>query len=135
MNWELRFHFRSVRCITGRTAIPRLSGTTGSEITGGKTESEYDAGSEAESGAAQASDWEVAKSFCARAGRYDEAQHFLEAPPVDVCSEAETHRLCCGRIVPCAIWRSQLRNPGLTVADTGLGVEGMNLRHDADLFV
>jgi hypothetical protein len=38
-------------------------------------------------------------------------KHSLEAPLSDVCSEAETHRLRCGRIVPRAFCQSQLRNP------------------------
>ena len=62
-------------------------------------------------GAAQASECEVSKSLCALAGRYDEVQHSLEALLINVWSEVETHRLHCGGIVPCAIWRSQLRNP------------------------
>src|SRR5262245_26678120 len=44
-------------------------------------------------GAAKASDCEVSKSFCALARRCDEARHPIEAPLIDVCSEAETHRL------------------------------------------
>ena len=43
-------------------------------------------------------------------------KHFLEALLSDVCSEAETHRLRCGRIVPRAFCQSQLRNPGDAVA-------------------
>ena len=63
-------------------------------------------------GAAKASDCEVSKSFCAFARRCYEARHPLEAPLIDVCSEAETHRLRCGRVAPRAFCRSQLRNPG-----------------------
>ncbi len=62
-------------------------------------------------GAAKASDCEVSKSFCAFARRCYEARHPLEAPLIDVCSEAETHRLRCGRVAPRAFCRSQLRNP------------------------
>src|SRR5262245_39178122 len=51
-------------------------------------------------GAAKASDCEVSKSFCALARRCYEARHSLEAALIDVCSEAETHRLCCGRVAP-----------------------------------
>src|SRR5262245_74103 len=51
-------------------------------------------------GATKASDCEVSKSFCALARRCYEARHPLEAPLIDVCSEAETHRLCCGRVAP-----------------------------------
>ena len=40
-------------------------------------------------GAAKASDCEVSKSFCAFARRCYEARHPLEAPLIDVCSEAE----------------------------------------------
>ena len=63
-------------------------------------------------GAAKASDCEVSKSFCAFARRCYEARHSLEAPLINVCSEAETHRLRCGRVAPRAFSRSQLRNPG-----------------------
>ena len=62
-------------------------------------------------GAAKASDCEVSKSFCAFARRCYEARHPLEAPLLNVCSEAETHRLRCGRVAPRAFCRSQLRNP------------------------
>src|SRR5262245_1567956 len=51
-------------------------------------------------GATKASDCEVSKSFCALARRRYEARHPLEAPLIDVCSGAETHRLCCGRVAP-----------------------------------
>jgi hypothetical protein len=62
--------------------------------------------------AAKASDCEGSKSFCAVARRYYEAQHPLEAPLIDVYSEAETHRLRCGRVAPRAFCRWQLPNPG-----------------------
>src|SRR5262245_42541230 len=51
-------------------------------------------------GAAKAADCEISKSFCALARRCYEARHSLEAPLIDVCSEAETHRFRCGRVVP-----------------------------------
>lgn len=38
MNWELRFRFRTVRYIIGRTVIPPLIGTTREEIIAEKTE-------------------------------------------------------------------------------------------------
>ena len=41
-------------------------------------------------------------------------RHHFEAPLIDVCSEAETHRLRCGRVAPRAFCRSRLRNPGST---------------------
>src|SRR5262245_1218899 len=49
-------------------------------------------------GAAKASDSEVSRSFCAFARGCDETRYPLEAPLIDVCSEAATHRLCCGRV-------------------------------------
>src|SRR5262245_54428857 len=39
----------------------------------------------------------------------------LQAPLISVCSEAETHRLRCGRVPSRAFYRSQLRNPGAVV--------------------
>src|SRR5262245_13908103 len=39
-------------------------------------------------GAAKASDCEISKSFCALPRRCYEARHPLEAPLIDVCSEA-----------------------------------------------
>src|SRR5262245_1983144 len=51
-------------------------------------------------GAAKASDCEISKSFCALARRCYETRHPLETPLIDVCSEAETHRHRCRRVVP-----------------------------------
>src|SRR5262245_46979240 len=51
-------------------------------------------------GAAKASDSEVSRSFCAFARGCDETRHPIEEPLIDVCSEAATHRLCCGRVAP-----------------------------------
>src|SRR5262249_46812158 len=62
-------------------------------------------------GAAKASDCEVSKSFCALARRSFEAYHSLEAPLIDVCSEAETHRLRFGRIASRAFFRLQMYHP------------------------
>src|SRR5215510_7152804 len=64
-------------------------------------------------GAAKASDCEVSKSFCAIARRCYEALHPLPALLIDVRSEAEIHRLRCGRVAPRAFCRSQLRKSEL----------------------
>jgi hypothetical protein len=44
-------------------------------------------------GVAKTSDSAVSKSFWALASRCDQAQHPLAAPPIDVRSQAQTHRL------------------------------------------
>jgi hypothetical protein len=55
--------------------------------------------------------------FCLLARRCDEASYRLQALLIDVCSEAGTHRLCCGRIAPRASCRSQPQNPGWSGSD------------------
>ena len=55
--------------------------------------------------------------FCILARRRHEAWNRLQALLIDVCSEAGTHRLSCGRIAPRASCRSQLRNPGWSGSD------------------
>jgi hypothetical protein len=50
-------------------------------------------GARCDPGAAKASDPAVLKSFWALARRCDQAQYPLAAAPIDVCSEAQPHRL------------------------------------------
>ena len=51
----------------------------------------------------------VASGATNRTGKYSGLTDMV----IDVCLEAGTHRLCCGRIAPRAPFRTQLRNPGL----------------------
>ena len=71
-------------------------------------------------GAAKASDCEVSSDFALSHDVAVRLKRSLEAPMSDLCSEAQTHRLRCGTIVPRTSCPITTAESGIKAIKTGL---------------